>query len=313
MQRRRPPEETIFGIPRLRPMLASATGEPFDDDEWLFEVKWDGYRSLAYVSGNEVYLDSRNQKPLLPQFPDLAGLPSAIKARSALLDGEIVAFREGRVDFSYLRTGPAAVTFVVFDILFVDGRLITDRTLVERKDELVRVVHPEGAVLLSQTADGSGRILFDWAKSQDLEGIIAKRKDSVYRAGERSRDWLKIKNLREGRFWVLGYVRSPGRRLGSLVVAEKQNDGFLVVGRVSSGLNRDYERELLEILEVEPFEDLTSRAGFIYNAPSRREMQEIQWVRPHFGVLVSFTEMTSDGKLRHPVFRGLLKGGNDDA
>lgn len=313
MQRRRLLlEDQIFGMPRLRPMLASPFGEPFDDAEWLFEVKWDGYRALAYVSGDDVYLDSRNRKPLLPQFPNLRDITRAVRAGQVVLDGEIVAMREGRVDFSYLRTGPPSVTFVVFDILFLDGRLLTGRTLVERKEELLRVVRQEGSVAVSQVVDGCGRALFDWVKAKDMEGIVAKRKAGVYRVGEESRDWLKVKNLREGRFWVLGYARSPGRTLGSLVVAEKTDGGFLVVGRVSSGLNRDYERELLEVLEDLSFEDLVSREGVVYNAPSRKGMQEIRWVRPYFGVEVSFTEMTPDKKLRHPVFRGLVGGDRSD-
>lgn len=309
MQRRLPPKRnTVFDMPRLRPMLASVAGAPFDDDDWLFEVKWDGYRCLAYVSGDEVYLDSRNGKPLLTQFPGLSGVPLAIRAKSALLDGEIVAFRDGRVDFSYLRTGPPSVTLVVFDILSVDGRLLTGSPLVERKGELARFVYPEGPVVLSHAVDGSGKALFDWARERELEGIMAKRKESVYRPGERTDDWLKVKNVRDGRFWVLGYVPSPGRTLGSLVVAQRHGDGFLVVGRVSSGLNRDYERRLLEALEPGSYEDLISHWGVIYNPPSRKEIQKIRWVKPHLGVEVSYTEMTPEKKLRHPVFKGLMSG-----
>jgi len=313
VQRRLLLEETILGMPRLRPMLATAHGEPFDDGEWLFELKWDGYRALAYVSGDEVYLDSRNLRPLLPQFPNLREISRAVRAGPVILDGEIVAMREGRVDFSYLRSGPRSVTFVVFDILYRGGCLLTDRKLVERKEELARAVCQEGPVVISQAVDGCGRALFDWVKEQGMEGIVAKRKDSVYRIGEETRDWLKVKNLREGRFWVLGYARSPGRLLGSLVVAEKTGDGFLVVGRVSSGLNRDYEKRLLGVLETCSFEDLISREGVIYNAPSRKETQTIRWVRPFFGVEVSYTEMTPDKKLRHPVFRGIAAGDGYDA
>jgi DNA ligase D-like protein (predicted ligase) len=312
VQRRRLREDQpVFGIPRLRPMLASVAEAPFDDDAWIFEVKWDGYRCLAYISGDEVYLDSRNGKPLLPQFPGLKDIPRAIGAHSALLDGEIVAIREGRVDFSYLRTGPPSVTFVTFDILSVDGRHLWDCPLVERKSELARVVRPAGPVVVSEVVDGRGKALFEWAKGQDLEGIIAKRKDSVYLPGERTDDWLKVRNVREGSFWVLGYASSPGRVVGSLVVAERRDDGFLLVGRVSSGLNREYEREILEALEPLAFEELVSRCGTLYDAPSRRETQKIRWVKPYFGVQVSYTEMTRERKLRHPVFRGLVAGEQD--
>ncbi len=312
MQRRRLLEdESVFGMPRLRPMLASVADAPFDDDTWVFEVKWDGYRCLAYVLGEDVYLDSRNGKPLLPQFPGLKEIPRAIDAHSALLDGEIVAIREGRVDFSYLRTGPPSVTFVAFDILSVDGRHMWDLPLAERKSELNRVVRSVGPVVVSEVVDGRGKDLFEWARDQGLEGIMAKRKDSVYRPGERTDDWLKVKNVQEGAFWVLGYVPSPGRVVGSLVLAERLDDGFLLVGRVSSGLNREYEREILEELEPLAFEELISRSGIMYDAPSRRETQKIRWVKPYYGVQVSFTEMTRERKLRHPVFRGLVDGEQD--
>ena len=162
--------------------------------------------------------------------------------------------------------------------------------------------------MLSHAVDGSGKALFDWARERELEGIMAKRKESVYRPGERTDDWLKVKNVRDGRFWVLGYVPSPGRTLGSLVVAQRHGDGFLVVGRVSSGLNRDYERRLLEALEPGSYEDLISHWGVIYNPPSRKEIQKIRWVKPHLGVEVSYTEMTPEKKLRHPVFKGLMSG-----
>jgi len=305
VQRRPRPHETILGMPRLSPMLASPFGEPFDDDDWLFEVKWDGYRALAYVSGDEVYLDSRNKKPLLPKFPSLKEISRAVKKGPVILDGEIIAVRGGRVDFSYLRSDPKSVSFVVFDILFLGNRLLTGCTLIERKYELSRVVREEDPVVISQTVEGSGKALFEWVRSRDMEGIVAKRKDSVYRAGEESRDWLKVKNAREGCFWVLGYARSPGRLLGSLVVAEKGEDGFAIVGRVSSGLSRDYEMRLLETLRPLSLEELLSSAGPVQNLPPRRERQGVQWVRPYFGVEVAFTEMTPDGRLRHPVFRGL--------
>ena len=223
-------KDTILGIPRLRPMLASTSKEPFDGSDWLFEVKWDGYRCLAYLRGGDVYLDSRNGKPLLSRFQSLSGMKEYLNCTSALLDGEIVAVDGGRVDFSYLRTNPRSVTFVAFDILHLDGRLLVDRPLAERKELLRGAMKWGGPVALSEFVEGQGKAMFEWAREQDLEGIMAKRKDSPYIPGMRTDNWLKVKNTHEGRFWVLGYLASPGRTIGSLVVAEKVEDGYAVWG-----------------------------------------------------------------------------------
>ena len=301
-------KDTILGIPRLRPMLASTSKEPFDGSDRLFEVKWDGYRCLAYLRGGDVYLDSRNGKPLLSRFQSLSGMKEYLNCTSALLDGEIVAVDGGRVDFSYLRTNPRSVTFVAFDILHLDGRLLVDRPLAERKELLRGAMKWGGPVALSEFVEGQGKAMFEWAREQDLEGIMAKRKDSPYIPGMRTDNWLKVKNTHEGRFWVLGYLASPGRTIGSLVVAEKVEDGYAVLGRVSSGLNRQYEDTLLSELEHVSYEELLGTAGILYGAPSKRELQKVKWVKPYFGVQVDFTELTPDRKLRHPVFRDIVSG-----
>lgn len=304
--------ERVFDIPRLRPMLASSTSAPFDDDDWLFEAKWDGYRCLAYLSRQEVYLDSRNGKPLLTSFPALKEMAALAEGDSVLVDGEIVAIRSGRVDFSYLRENPRSVAFIGFDLLFLNGRLLIDLPLRKRREMLAGAVKWGGPAVLSEAVDGQGKALFRWAESRGMEGVMAKRKDSAYLPGQRSRLWLKVKNLREGRFWVVGYVNSPGRRLGSLVVAEEDGGRYTVVGRVSSGLNREYEQALLNCLEPVSYGDLIASAGSLGDVPPRSEIRKVQWVKPFFGVQVDYTEMTPDRKLRHPVFREIIReaGGN---
>lgn len=284
-------------------MLASAAPSPFDGDDWLFELKWDGYRCLAYISPQGLYLDSRNGKPLLPKFPVLSSMAPALRSREVLLDGEIVAMKGGKVDFSYLRTCPDSVLFVAFDVLWLDGGSLLELPLHGRKDALSDCMSWGGSAILSQTVEAEGRALFSWAKEQDMEGVMAKRRDSLYFPGQRTTDWLKLKNLHEGTFWVVGYLPSPGRLLGSLVAAEKVSDGFRVVGRVSSGLNRDYEKLLLESLR--PLDSAGPPAG-VAALPSKAEVRQIRWVEPFYGVGVDFTEMTPDGRLRHPVLREVV-------
>lgn len=308
-----PVGETILGMPRLSPMLAGTARAPFSDDDWLFEIKWDGYRCLAYLSTDQVYLDSRNGKPLLPQFPSLSSMPGALRREEAILDGEIVAVRAGKVDFSYLRRGPSSVVFVAFDLLWADGKALLEVPLHERKEELSRSMEWGGPVILSSTIDSEGEALFAWAKEQDMEGIMAKRRDSLYLPGQRTKDWLKVKNLHEDTFWIVGYLPSPGRRLGSLVVAERIPEGFRLVGRVSSGLNGDYEERLLRLLNPLAAEDPKARAFAAASPlPTKAETRKVIWVEPFFGVQVDYTEMTPDGHLRHPVFRDVAyadKGG----
>jgi len=299
--------ETILGIPRRAPMLASTASAPFSGEDWLFELKWDGYRCLAYLTLEGVYLDSRNGKPLLPRFPSLSSMPDGLKCREALLDGEIVAMKAGRVDFSHLRRGASSVLFVAFDLLWKDGKSLLEIPLCERRTELATCMSWGGVVLLSEAVESEGESLFRWAQEQDIEGIMAKRQDSVYLPGQRTKDWLKVKNLHEGTFWIVGYLPSVGRRLGSLVIAEKVPEGFRLLGRVSSGLNRDYEALLLLSLHPLAPEDPTALAfARASPLPSRSESKRVTWVEPFFGVEVDYTEMTADGHLRHPVFKEVV-------
>ncbi len=308
--------ETILGIPRFRPMLAERAPGPFDDEDWIFEVKWDGYRALAYI-GDEVYLDSRNGKPLLSAFPGLAAVRTCLRCKSALLDGEIVAFHAGRVDFSYLRSSPEQVVFVAFDILFLDGEVTVDMPLFRRLELLRSVVVSGGdALVVSSVVVGEGKSLFAWVVKQGMEGMMAKQRSGRYTPGRRSRYWLKIRNSLEGRFWVVGFLPSPGRSLGSLVLADRVGSTYSIVGRVSSGLNREYEEALLGVLEPVHL-DVSNReaAGWklwsmektsLKSVLSPKERSKITWVVPYFGVEVSYTEMTPDKKLRHPVFKDLV-------
>lgn len=292
-------------MPRMSPMLAGRAEAPFDAEGWIFEVKWDGYRCLSYISCRGIYLDSRNGRPLLPKFPSLASIREALRAEEALLDGEVVAFREGRADFSYLRSGASAVVLAVFDLLWLDGEPLLEIPLRERRERLRQVLAwGEGRpVFLSEAVEGRGQALYEWACGRGLEGVMAKKADSPYYPGKRSDNWLKIKNLREGRFWVVGYAPSPGRRIGSLMLAEREGATYRIVGRVASGLDGDLERRLLASLQ--PLDGPAPPAN-VEGLPSKAQARLLQWVKPFFGVEVSYTEMTSDGRLRHPVLREVL-------
>ena len=190
----------------IHPMLATSVDEPFDDPEWLFEIKWDGYRAIAFIANGKVRLVSRNQNDLTAQYPELHDIPSFIKAETAILDGEIAALDEqGRSSFSLMqqRTGIRAgrasrgsragipVLYYVFDLLYLDGYDLRRVSLEERKELLAKITSRDGPVRYSDHFS-QGKALFDVAKQKGLEGILAKRRSSVYEE-RRTREWLKIK------------------------------------------------------------------------------------------------------------------------
>lgn len=301
----------------MKPMLACPGHEPFDDPAWCFEVKWDGYRCLAYLDRDNAHLLSRNGKPLLSVFPHLVDLRLALKTRRAIVDGEIVAFRDGKVSFSDLRQNPGSALFVAFDLLWVGDRLITGLPLGERKELLEKSLEPTALLSISETVAERGKAVFRSVVRLGLEGMMAKRMDSPYVPGERSCHWLKIKHSKEDNFWVLGYAASPGRRAGSILVAgrgskprdesPKTGVSWDIVGRVSSGLDRTAEEELLK--RVRPLPESHLRA-FQKMQSCEKALKDLLRgiipVVPFYGVRVSYTEVTPDGRLRHPVFKGFL-------
>ncbi|HHY34117.1 MAG TPA: hypothetical protein GX510_00550 [Firmicutes bacterium] len=312
--------KSILGMPAFRPMLAETAGEPFDDSSWLFEVKWDGYRCLLYLcrsgAGGDAYLLSRNGKNLGRYFPELLGLWKHLKGNSAVIDGEIVALARGRPDFGALRRHEGVLCYIAFDILHLDGSNFTPAPLSERRRRLASALDFSGNLVLSEGVAGRGRDLFEIAKERDLEGIMAKFLESPYLPGERSRYWLKIRNGKEKWFTVLGYRKASGSRVGSIIVGESMQDELVVRGAVSSGLGKEEEQRLLKLLRpvkaplsVQEFRASREpgrgpREDTPYGKAVReRTYADVTWVVPDVRVLVSFTEMTPDGKLRHPVLR----------
>src|SRR5712692_3259108 len=191
----------------IYPMLATSIIEPFDGPDWLFEIKWDGYRAVAFLEDDKVRLVSRNQNELTPRYPELKDLAKSVKARSAILDGEVVALDEqGRPSFSLMqqRTGfrPGGhripgraglpVLYYVFDLIYVDGYDLRRVNLEQRKQALAQIVTSGDVVRYSDHFPANGKALFEVARDRGLEGIVAKRRNSCYEV-RRSREWLKIK------------------------------------------------------------------------------------------------------------------------
>ena len=307
----------------IPPMRATLAGAPFDDPDWLFEIKWDGYRVEAIVRDGRARLWTRNQQDAARYFPELAGPAPWIEAREAIVDGEVVALDDaGRPSFSRLqdRTGirtwrtpgsgqasgekgrPEPVVFQAFDLLYLDGRSLLTVPLEERKRLLRSRLRPTDRVRFAGHVVGEGKAFTDAARAQELEGIVAKLRRSPYEPGRRARTWLKLKLRREQEVVVVGWLEGQGthRDLGSLIVAVRSGDRWLHAGQVGSGIDTKTRRELRATL------DELARAASVLDPVPR--LRGAHWVEPKLVIRVEFADWTADDLLRQAAFKGLEIG-----
>ena len=289
---------------KVSPMLATLVDGPFDREGWSFEVKWDGYRSIAGIRGGKVRLVSRNGKLQNTKFPTvvtaLSGFPAEV-----VFDGEIVAVdSQGRPDFQALQNsrklGEGRILYYVFDLLYAAGYDLRALPLRQRRAVLSKLLPVSRTVRLSESVEKSGRAYFRAAHKMGLEGIMAKDLASPYRSGERTREWLKIKTQRRQEAVICGFTepRASRRYFGSLILGAYKNGELVWVGHVGAGFT---ERTLRDIHgKLGPL--VTEKSPFAAepqtNAPAT-------WVLPRLVCEVKFSEWTSDGLMRQPVFLGL--------
>jgi bifunctional non-homologous end joining protein LigD len=292
---------------KYKPMLATLAREVPGGDGWLFEVKWDGYRALAYVRGSETTLLSRNDNDLTPRFSNVAKeISKAVKSQHAVVDGEVCALDEqGRASFSAMQQGNGPLVYYAFDLLELDGEPLLELPLTERQARLAKLLDKRNrTVRISETFD-DGDALYEAAKQQELEGIMAKRADSKYYPGRRTRDWLKITTHGKQEFIIEGYTPGGGRRaglFGALILAVRDGDELKYVGNVGTGFTDTEIRRLLE--KLKPLRRKTSPFKEIPKMPKVRK-DEIVWVEPELVAEVEFAEFTHDGRLRAPSYQGL--------
>jgi bifunctional non-homologous end joining protein LigD len=302
-------------MPRqIQPMLATLVDEPFDDDEWLFEIKWDGFRAIAFIDDGGVRLTSRNQNDLTAEFPGLKEIATRAKARQAILDGEIVALDDqGRPSFSLMQQrglgGPGgrgiAIVFYCFDLLYLDGYSLMRVDLEKRKELLAGVLATSERVRYSDHFLGRGTDVFRVAADRGLEGIVAKRRAGCY-IQKRSREWLKIKITKRQECVIGGYTDPRGSRehFGSIVLGLYDEKGRLIpVGQAGSGFNHKTHEDLWKRLQKLD----SAQSPFAHKPDSSRKMH---YVRPELVAEIKFTEWTheTDGggvKMRAPVYQGL--------
>jgi bifunctional non-homologous end joining protein LigD len=289
------------------PMLATLASEVPSGGGWAYEVKWDGYRALAYLRGSEARLVSRNGNDLTERFASVAkALSSAIKTPDCVLDGEVCALDEdGRSSFSAMQRGSGPLVYYVFDLLELEGQPHIDLPLEERRDRLAEVLDRRNRTVLLSEAFDDGPGLLEAAAAQRLEGVIAKKLGSRYEPGRRSRNWLKIKTHGRQEFIIAGYTRGKGRRsgsLGSLVLAVNRGQGLEYVGNCGTGFT---EKEIGELVaRLRPLIRKTSPFGFVPKMPKVRR-DDVVWVEPKLVCEVEFAEWTHDGRLRAPSYQGL--------
>ena len=302
--------------PTYEPMMAVLTSEPFDDDEWLFEVKWDGHRCLANL-GTSTRLTSRTTRDMTAQFPELIDMHRQLAARNAVVDGEIVALdRNGRPSFERMQDrfhrtpdelarhkGRVPVQFLAFDLLWLDGQPLLDLPLVERRARLVEVLVETGDIRLSQVVQGAGTDFFEQVRALELEGIVAKRAASPYRPGIRSPDWRKIKALCLQDCVIVGWTPGKGGRaatLGSLLLAVYDEGRLRYAGNVGTGFTHAFLADLLERLQ-----ELQVPRPMFEGFEGTPRPRGARFVRPELVCEVEYLKWTDDNKLRASSFKGL--------
>ena len=291
------------------PMLATLASNVPVGQGWLYEVKWDGYRMIATMRGGEIDLRSRNGNSLNERFPTVVrSLERALRTPDCVLDGEVVAIgADGRATFSAMQQGKEGTSyvFVAFDVLELEGEPSIGLPLVERREQLAALIDSRRAGVQVSEAFGDGRLLFRAAEEQRFEGIIAKRADSTYEPGRRSRAWLKIKTHGRQEFLIAGYTKGQGRRsgrFGSLILAVAEGGRLRYTGNVGTGFNDEEIEKLLARLR--PLERPASPFDEVPKLPKVRK-GDVVWVEPELVVEIEFAEWTHDGRLRAPSYQGL--------
>ncbi len=284
-------------------MMATLVGElPRDESQWLYELKYDGFRAITAMAGSSALVWSRNALDLGSRFPSIPAAAARIGTDDAVIDGEIVVLDEHGVPrFQLLQKGEEGeVVYFVFDLLWLDGEDLRPLPIEERRKRLEKVIgkRKSGAVRLAEQMEGSARAALEKAASRGWEGVIGKKRGSSYE-NRRSKAWIKLKAINAQELAVIGYNPSTAsdREIGSLLLGVVEGGRMRYAGKVGTGYNAKQRRDLKTMLD----RDAIAKPD-LADAP---RMRGVVWVDPRYVAQVRFTEWTSDGKLRHPSFLGL--------
>lgn len=299
----------------IKPMLSTLVDEPFDEAGWQYEIKWDGYRAIAYLNNGKVGLQSRNNKSFNEKFYTVYDVLFLYKM-NAVFDGEIiVADKKGMASFGSLQNwrteADGMLLYYVFDILWYEGRSLMNIDLEKRRLILKQVLPKHKQIRLSENFNVSGIDFFKSAKKMGLEGIMAKRSGSQYTPNDRSGDWLKIKTQTRHEVVIGGFTKNEGspKPFSSLLVGVFKNGKLVYTGKIGTGFSLKLQRDMMKqfkplIIKKSPFDTLPD-----INKPSRFRPDPpdatATWLKPKLVCEVSYREMTADGVMRHPSFEGM--------
>ena len=283
---------------KFTPMLLGEVEKPFDDDNYIYEIKYDGIRSLIFAYGDKVIIKNRYGVDITVMFPELKNLNKTFKGKKVILDGEIIMFDEGKISFAKLQqrihlknkktieylstTNP--VVFICFDILYEDYDLINLELLKRKK--ILEKYDDSDFFIKSTYTQKRGKKLYKIIKKMNMEGIVAKKADSKYLINERSNDWLKIKNYQSEEFWVLGYVNKQNSYVISLILGEYFNGRLKYVGKVSLGKKRSLANKVMQMKKIKPILEIKEK--------------DVTYINPELKCEVNYLERTNTGSLRQP-------------
>jgi bifunctional non-homologous end joining protein LigD len=298
----------------IKPMLATLVDEPFSDPDWIFETKWDGFRSVCFLKAGKAQFVSRNLLDMTPQYPELAKIGDQVKADQAILDGEIVALDEhGMPRFQLLQprhgrknardiarlARTSRIVYYVFDLLYYNGYDLMSCALVDRKVLLEKIIRPGKIANYSFHVAADGEKFFRQIEKFRLEGMMAKRAASAY-VQKRSSDWLKVKTIQRSEVVIAGYTKPRRSReyFGALVAGLYRDGRLHYVGHTGGGFNSKSLRQIYDLLQ--PLK--SPECPFVVKPPTN---EPVQWIKPKLVAEVKFSEWTADSRMRHPIFVGL--------
>lgn len=286
--------------------------EPFDSEEYTFEIKWDGYRSLAFFDSH-TRLQSRNLKDISDIFPELSQIHKFFKQSGAVMDGELIALRDGKPSFTELQkrgqlrnenqilnaVKTIPVTYIAFDLLYLNYQPLFHEPIEKRRLLLAENLYPSAELVLADSIEGKGIAYFNSISQMGLEGVIAKKKGSVYSPGKRVNTWLKFKRKKSGPFIICGFVINPSSRgeLSSLILGAYLEGKLSYFGMVGTG----FSRKELEIILKELQKIVGESSPF--SKSNKSIPGNVYWTRPIVVCEVEYLELTDDGCLRHPSFK----------
>lgn len=297
----------LFDIKGIKPMLIGEMQDAFDSPSYIYELKLDGHRCIAYLNNDSTDIRNKRDVKLISKVPELSNIHKQVKKR-CILDGELIVIKDGKPDFFeiqrrsvlantfkiQLSAAKLPATFTAFDILYYDDHQVMDLPLMQRKKLLQKVIKENDCIAISRYIEEQGIQFYQLAKQNDLEGIVAKRKDSKYYQDKKTKDWIKIKYLLDDDFVVCGYILK-GKGVISIVLGQYSSKQLVYKGHVTMGISTEDFRviESTPKLNFHPFNDL----------PSGNDTAV--WIELSHVCVVKFMMKTVSGGLRQPIFKGL--------